>query len=378
MKFFNREKEIKKILSIIKKEPQLINFIYGPINSGKTTLINEIIVNRLSKDKYEVIYINLRGRFIEDYKSFIKVLFSVKKESFREKIKNFLKSVFLAFPKSISRETIKKASSGILEGIPVAESLLEKFLKKDKIEDVFVFLENYFEKVKEKGKIPILIIDELQVIGDLKINGLLIYKLFNFFIHLTKEKHLAPVFCVSSDSLFIEKIYNEGKLESRADYILVDDFEEKEAKAFMDLYAKEVLKRTLKEEEKEKIYNFLGGKPLDIVLAINKMEYDSLDNALNLMLEDKIQKIYMLLDILEYGNIFVNVKDNKLAVKKEKVLKLLKLFKENMILKKQNLSMFYSEYIYLIQNNILFLEPIKGILKPQSKLIWNAIKKVVS
>jgi len=40
--------------------------------------------------------------------------------------------------------------------------------------------------------------------------------------------------------------------------------------------------------------------------------------------------------------------------------------------------MFYSEYIYLIQNNILFLEPIKGILKPQSKLIWNAIKKVVS
>ena len=36
MKFFNREKEIKEILYIIEPEPQRINFIYGPINSGKT------------------------------------------------------------------------------------------------------------------------------------------------------------------------------------------------------------------------------------------------------------------------------------------------------------------------------------------------------
>ena len=97
MDFFNRKKEIEEILSILKTEPKFAYFIYGPINSGKTALISEIIENRLNKDKYEVIYINLRGRFIEDYKSFIKVLFSVKKESFgkyffkvfREKIKNF-------------------------------------------------------------------------------------------------------------------------------------------------------------------------------------------------------------------------------------------------------------------------------------------------
>ncbi|XRP97738.1 hypothetical protein ACO3UB_01880 [Methanocaldococcus sp. 16A] len=28
-----------------------------------------------------------------------------------------------------------------------------------------------------------------------------------------------------------------------------------------------------------------------------------------------------------------------------------------------------------MKNNILFLNPIEGILKPQSFLIWNAIKK---
>ncbi|OQX20834.1 MAG: hypothetical protein BWK75_04485, partial [Candidatus Altiarchaeales archaeon A3] len=38
MEFFNRESEKEEILNILKTEPQLINFIYGPINSGKTTL----------------------------------------------------------------------------------------------------------------------------------------------------------------------------------------------------------------------------------------------------------------------------------------------------------------------------------------------------
>ncbi|HII58988.1 TPA: ATP-binding protein, partial [Methanocaldococcus jannaschii] len=38
MKFFNREKEINKILSIIEGEPNLIYFIYGSLNSGKFNL----------------------------------------------------------------------------------------------------------------------------------------------------------------------------------------------------------------------------------------------------------------------------------------------------------------------------------------------------
>ncbi|AAB98833.1 hypothetical protein MJ_0821 [Methanocaldococcus jannaschii DSM 2661] len=41
MKFFNREKEINKILSIIEGEPNLIYFIYGSLNSGKFNLTEE-------------------------------------------------------------------------------------------------------------------------------------------------------------------------------------------------------------------------------------------------------------------------------------------------------------------------------------------------
>ncbi|ENN95637.1 ATPase AAA, partial [Methanocaldococcus villosus KIN24-T80] len=75
MEFFNREKEINEILSIIEFEPNFIYFVYGPINSGKTALINEIINNRLDKDKYVVFYFDLREIFISKYDDFIEVLF---------------------------------------------------------------------------------------------------------------------------------------------------------------------------------------------------------------------------------------------------------------------------------------------------------------
>ena len=75
MKFFNREREIKEILYIMESEPQRINFIYGPINGGKTALINEIINNKLDKNKYVVFYIDLREIFLSRYDDFIEVLF---------------------------------------------------------------------------------------------------------------------------------------------------------------------------------------------------------------------------------------------------------------------------------------------------------------
>lgn len=87
MKFFNREKEIEEILHIIESEPQRINFIFGSINSGKTALINEIINNRLNKDKYVVFYFDLREIFISKYDDFIEVLFEEYEEPFIDKVK---------------------------------------------------------------------------------------------------------------------------------------------------------------------------------------------------------------------------------------------------------------------------------------------------
>ena len=80
MKFFNREKEIKEILSVIESEPQLIYFIYGPINSGKSALIREIIKNKLDKTKYVPFLIDFRLRNIANVDNFIKSLFKVEEK----------------------------------------------------------------------------------------------------------------------------------------------------------------------------------------------------------------------------------------------------------------------------------------------------------
>ena len=214
MEFFNREKEINYLLKIISFEPNLIYFIYGPINCGKTALIKYIIENKLNRDKYVIFYINLREHFISKYEDFIEVLF---KEYSDDKPTN----------------------------------------------NIFRYILDVFEKIKKEGKQPVLIIDELQKIGDLKINGYLIYELFNFFIDLTKEKHLCHVLCLSSDSLFIERVYNEGMLKDRCKYYLVDDFDYETTKAFLK-------KHNFNDEEIEIVWHYFGGKPIKLIEVVQE------------------------------------------------------------------------------------------------------------
>ncbi|WP_456472476.1 ATP-binding protein [Methanocaldococcus sp.] len=354
MEFFNREKEIKEILSIIEFEPNFIYFIYGPINSGKTALINEIINNRLDNDKYVVFYINLRRYFISKYDDFIALLFKEYSEDKKplELIKGLIKDSPLIF------------------GIPIPKNTLEILLSKNEEVNVFDYITNLLLDIKKEGKQPIIILDELQKIGDLKINGFLIYELFNYFISLTKEMHLSHVFCLSSDSLFIEKVYNEAMLNGRAKYLLVDDFDKETALKFMDFLSKRILNKTLSKEEKELIYSYVGGKPVLIIKVIDKLKYKKLDNILNSMLKEEIAKLDMFLELLDYHKPKIKIKDEVIEIKKA-----LKIFKDRYKVPKKGIPM--PVYIYLIKENILFLDPIEGTLKPQSHLVWNAIKRLL-
>ncbi len=348
MKFFDREKEINKILSIIEGEPNLIYFIYGPINSGKTALINEIINNRLDKDKYIVFYFDLREIFISKYDDFIEVLFEEYEDD---------KS-----PIEVIKAIINDLPS--LYGIPIPKNTLNEIFKKKTTKNVFRYITNVLMEIKKEGKQPIIIIDELQKIGDLKINGFLIYELFNYFVSLTKHKHLCHVFCISSDSLFIERVYNEAMLEDRVDYILVDDFDKETALKFMDFLIKEN-NVSLTNENKELIYSYVGGKPVLIIKVIDKLRYENLNDVLDFMLKDATQKLkYFLEDVKE--------EDEELY---KKVVDTLKIFKENYEVEDITIPKKIREF--LVKRNILFLNPIEGTLKPQSFLIWNAIKRIL-
>ncbi|AEC52025.1 atp-binding protein [Pyrococcus sp. NA2] len=324
--FFDRERELKWLLKFVSTEPNLITFIYGPINSGKSSLMVEFI-KRLPEE-YVTFYINLRGRFIRS-EDFIKVLFSVKDGSLKDLLGELLRTGL---------------SYG---GIPVPERILKKLLE-DENEDPFLFLENYFRSLVEKEKKPVLILDELQVIGDLKLDGPLIYRLFNFFVRLAKETHLSHVFLVTSDSLFIERIYNEAMLQGRAEYFLVDDFEREIALEFLRYQG-------LNDEEAELIWNYFGGKPVYLVEA--PKHKDELRKWCERMLRLRVQS----LNALIHGkrnlvNLLKKSEDNESIPFDGRIDRALK---------------------ELIRANVLFIDPLNGIVRPQGRLELLAIREVL-
>jgi len=79
IEFHHRNRELKEIRNILECEPSLITFVYGPINSGKTELMN-YAMKQLPAEDYAIFRINLRGRFIRGYEEFLDVLFDIDEE----------------------------------------------------------------------------------------------------------------------------------------------------------------------------------------------------------------------------------------------------------------------------------------------------------
>ncbi len=357
IEFFNREKEKEEILNILRTEPQLINFIYGPVNSGKTALITNLIEEL--PENYVVFYINLRGKSILKYMDFVRVLFAIEEGGFLKKIKN----IFTKVLKHIASTGEKAAYK--YTGIPVDRGLLETFFKEKSNEDVFNYLVEYF-KVLAKHKTPVLVIDELQMIGDLEINGKLIYKLFNFFIRLTKELHICHVFTLSSDSLFIERVYNEAMLEGRANYILVDDFDEQTTKKFLEKYKFKEINTAIK---------YFGGKPGDLTKLLTQKK--DIETIVQESQDEKKHFLSDMLDELLYINpkIEMGKEKEKIPVERNKIIDALKEFKDNEEIADTKISR--AEKIYLVKKNMLFVNSKKGTIKPQSRIDLIAIREIL-
>ena len=349
IEFHNREKETKEIMDILDAEPSLITFVYGPINSGKTTMISHLI-KELPED-YAPFYVNLRGRFITDYEDFLNVLFEIDEEGGVGNVAEYAKSAL--------------KDLGAVSGIPIPINLFERiFEKKDKSKDMFRYIEQFFVEVS-KTRTPILIIDELQVIGDLKINGFLIYKLFNFFIRLTKELHLAHVFAITSDSLFLEQVYSEAMLEGRCRYLLVDDFDREAATTFLEGHG-------FNEDMKGVAWEYFGGKP---VYLLELIRANDRGREVDRLLRMRAGELKTFLKTLNELGDKITVKEERYDVSYEKIVCALKMFMDE-----EEIDMWSIDEIskhYLVKNNILFLDPDIGIIKPQSRLNLLALREVL-
>ena len=96
------------------------------------------------------------------------------------------------------------------------------------------------------------------------------------------------------------------------------------------------------------------------------MKVKDINNILDELLKVEISKLENLLEDIKEGNYNVNY---------EEVIESLKLFKDTYSIPKSKIKKDIRNL--LIKKNYLFLNPITNEVKPQSFLIWNAIKRIL-
>ncbi len=356
MPFFNREENIKQMKAILSGEPNLLWFVYGPINSGKTALLMKVF-EELSEE-YRVFYVNFRERDVKTVEDLMRVLFRVKVAE-SQKISEFLKEILKGEARIIEK----------LGGIPIPENIFDLLFREvKKVEDVFVFLREYFSILKEEGFRPVFVLDEMQTIKEvINVSGKpIIARLFNFLVRLTKETHLCHCLCATSDCLFIEDVYSNARLEGRAKYLLVDDLSKEDAFRIYEEFGF---------EDKELIWDYIGGKIGDIVgLHEEKKRYPEKE-ALESMLKNEMARLEGLLEKIEAGNRRFCFEGKEILVDIEKIKEVFLKFREREEISKKEIDPIWRNY--LVYENILFYNPMEGTVRPQSRLLWRAIKETV-
>ncbi|MEA1863610.1 MAG: ATP-binding protein, partial [Euryarchaeota archaeon] len=236
---------------------------------------------------------------------------------------------------------------------------LDYVFKDNKPKNAFSYIIKLFLKVKATGKQPVLILDELQKIGDVNVNGSLIYELFNFFIDLTKELHLAHVFVATSDSLFMERVYSEAMLEGRCRYLLVDDFDYETTAAFLEKYG-------FTADETAVAWGYCGGKPICLVELVNaKLNGKDVESESKKLLKIRTSQMLSIFDEISLGKIEYSEKD---------IIEEFKNFEQEEILQYDRIN---TEKIFLVGRNVFFIDPTQRTIKPQSRLNLLALREVM-
>jgi len=204
----------------------------------------------------------LRKVLIVNYKNFFKIFFGLDPNQAKDDVKEIREYDLKIF--KVRVETLKGIESGQL--------------------DPFVIMEKELQKLVQKGTKPVIIIDELQALENIYMNGQkeLIKELFNFFVAMTKESHLAHVIIASSDGYFIDTIYNDSKLKKCAEFFEVNylSFDDTfEWLLHLEKYSK-IKDYTLTKEQAKKIWDTLGGSMWEIQAILSRLFHTPLEVAL--------------------------------------------------------------------------------------------------
>ena len=349
--FINRETELEELGVFIHKEPCEILFIHGPKSSGKTTLLYKFFEQVGKEQKLDVKFLNLRKILTEfednyNYRDFLNVFFGVDDK----------------------KEKTGKFSGEISVGFFKINSEIEKKMKKGQV-DPFKVMEQEFIRLKEKGIKPVLIIDELQALDKIYLNNgrdrQLIIELFNFFVAMTKESHLAHIIIASSDGYFLNTVFTDSRLKKASKFYKVDYLDKKDVLEWLlnlEKYSK-IKDYTLTGEDIEKIWDTVGGSMWEIQDILTELFNNPIDRVLNLY-KRKVKAI------IEY---YIGA-----DMKKEKVLRIFLKKETARIRDFINEGITPGEVDQLLQdtvrNNILYFDPTEALYYPQGKSYQWGIK----
>ncbi|MCP5102698.1 MAG: hypothetical protein GY950_04930, partial [bacterium] len=213
------------------------------------------------------------------------------------------------------------------------------------------------------------IIDELQAMESIYMNGgkdrSLIIELFNFFVAMTKESHLAHIIIASSDGYFLNTVYTDSRLKKTSEFYKIDYLQKEDVMEWLlnlETYSK-IKDYSLSTEDAEKIWDTVGGSMWEIQYLLDRLFENPIDDVLTLY-KKKIKGM-----IAHYIGV-----DNK----KEKILRLF-LKQESAALKdfvrakvgKTNVEELLRD---MVRNNILYFDPTDALYYPQGKSYFHGIR----
>ncbi|MCL0032403.1 ATP-binding protein [Peptococcaceae bacterium] len=261
--FIDREREEQYLLNrFSENRPENILFLYGPKSSGKTTLLEYIAEEKLDKNKFYLNYVNFRRYLISNYSSFLNIYFYPVREENKSRLAKMIDKFKIAVG-SLKGE-VRIPAQGV--DFAISYDIYQAMEQKDI--DPFAVMIEVLKNIGKK-RVPILILDEVQELEDIYINGdrqkkYLLTEFFKFLVSLTKETHMAHVVVSTSSSIFIDYIYNHSNLAKTNEFYLIDHFDYETTKKWLE-------KEKFTAEEIDLIWEYLGGCPYDIsVLLLNR------------------------------------------------------------------------------------------------------------
>ena len=315
-------------------------------------------------------------------------MFNIKQFNLRKiLITNYSDFIQAFFETDFSKKTkdVKKKREYNLKFFKLSKEVKKSL--ENKTLDQFVVMEKELIKISNKGKRPVIVIDELQALEDVYINGQreLLKELFNFFVSITKESHLCHVIIASSDGYFLNRIYNDSKLTKTSSFLEVDYLNQQDTIEWLS-HLKEnssITAYTLSDSQIGTVWKYLGGSAWEI----SKLLSDLMSFANNNIINDRdLNQIIDQFILINTGkiNYYTQLYDNKYELFKH-IHELQSEKNEFQIKDKKNLVSkgFYDipslvdELNNLVRLNILSFNPITSFYKLQGHSMLFGLKKFI-